>query len=149
MPSIYKSRTGAVWPLGYVNVPTAGNAVCIMTNVDANNVNAPENPSNNATSEYTPVFRGLGIQGYHPAANNAGGMVVNTGNVYLMVRPTGNNSGNRSDPGAMVKVIYPGGDLFFPIDPTGGQGFSPYSYFLDVDSNNDGALVVGYQGMNP
>jgi hypothetical protein len=146
--SVYKDRTGPDWPLGFVSVGTPGTPVCIMVNVDANNVNAPESSSNNLTSEYTPTSCAVGIQGYKPGANNVG-MVANTGNVYLMRKGVGSGAGNRSDTGAMVKVIPPGQDYFYPSDPQGGQRWSPYRYFLDADNAGEGALVTLYQGNNP
>ena len=146
--SVYQSRTGTVWPLGYIAVPTPGTPVCIMHNVDASNNNAPGTASNSSTSEYATVVRALAIQGYHPGANN-NGMVANVGNIYLMMRPVGSGTGNRSDTGAMLKVIPPGQDLFFPIDPTGQSAHDPYSYFLDGDNSTEGALVTAYSGLNP
>jgi len=117
-----------------------------MANVDANNNNAPETATNKNTAEYSPSGGGIGIQGYKAAANN-NGMVVNTGNVYLCMRPTGNNAGGRADPGCILKVIPSGADLFYPIDPTGLSRASPYSFFLDVDNNNDSGQVVLYNCM--
>ena len=146
MSSVYLRGSGTMWPLGSVVVPTPGTPVCVMVNVDPSNNNAPETPSSNKTAEYSPSCGGIGIQGYKAAANN-NGMVVNTGNVYLCMRPTGNNAGGRADPGCILKVIPSGADLFYPIDPTGESRISPYSFFLDVDNANDSGQCVLYNCM--
>jgi hypothetical protein len=145
--SIHRDRTGPEWPLGYVNDSNNGTPVCLMVNVDANNYGAPNSGTNSNVPEYSSVCRAIGIQGYHPGNNN-NGMVNNTGNIYLLRAPAG-GSGNRSDPGAMVKIIPPGGDFFFTIDGTGQTMFSPYNYFIDSDVNNEGALCTLYGMGNP
>jgi hypothetical protein len=119
-----------------------------MVNVDPSNNNAPETNSNSNTASYTTAYRTFAIQGYKPG-NNAVAMVANTGNIYLLLAPTGNKTGNKSDTGCMVKVIAPGAEYFLPIDPTGQMAHSIYRYFIDSDSGNDGGLVVAYQGLNP
>jgi len=147
--SVQKGYTAPVWPLGYVNVATPGNKVCIMTNVDANNVNNPNTVSNNTSqTEYSRACRGLKFQGYKPAANN-NGMVVNSGNVYILVAPSGNNAGNRTDSGCMVGVLGAGNTYELPSIIPGVDMFSPYSIFIDSDNSNDGALVTLYGGGNP
>jgi hypothetical protein len=48
-----------------------------------------------------------------------------------------------ADPGAMVKVVPSGGDVTLPEG--GGlpvTSFSPYQFYLDAASNNEGALVT-------
>lgn len=148
-----QSRGGPVWPLGFVTVAAAGTPVCIMANVDANNVNSPATatyPVPNfpgAGAEYSPVFRGIGVQGYHPGANN-NGMIPNSGFVYLLMAPAG-GTGNRSDSGSMIKVIPPAGDFFFPAPIPGTDMFSPYFLYIDADVSGEGAVVVGYGGGNP
>lgn len=143
--SVVIKRTGPDWPLGYINVPANGTPVGIMSLVDPQNKNSPTaSPSpSNAGSEYTTRFRVMTFWGFHPgAANN--GLVVNTGNVYLLC--PGNGSGNRTDAGAVVGIITPGNKFDFPssFGSTSTQ-FSPYGYVLDSDVNNEGALVVGFQ----
>jgi hypothetical protein len=118
-----------------------------MANVDPSNNNSPNTPVapglNVNSSGYTVKGRGIGLQGYHAGANN-NGMVVNTGNVYLMRGPVGAGTGNRSDSGAIVKVIPAGADFFYAPDGKGLDFFSPYFYYLDADNANDGALVTLY-----
>ena len=141
--SVCQARSGPVWPLGCVVVPSPGTPVCIMANVDANNNSAPETasgPTNPSGAAYTPTCHKILYQGVHPAANN-NGMVANSGNVYLMARPQG-GSGNRSDSGAMIAVIFPTvggawGAMEVELDTV-----SPYQFFVDADSANDGLLVV-------
>lgn len=145
--SVEKLYTGPVWPLGYVNVSANGTPVNIMVNIDATNLNAPQTASNNTNqTEYTRACRAVAFQGYKPGANNSG-MVVNSGNVYILV--PGNGSGNRTDSGAMVKVLPPGGDFVLSSIVPGVDMFSPYGILLDSDNNNDGALVTLYGGGNP
>lgn len=149
--SIERAYTGPVWALGFIGVPTAGTPVNIMSRVDANNVNNPNTVTSNNTAlqtEYTRACRAIAFQGYQPGANN-NGMVVNTGNVYILVAPAG-GSGNRSDSGAIVKVLPPGGDyVLSAITPGFNDMFSPYQIWLDVDNNNDGASCCIYGGGNP
>ena len=143
--SVMKDREGPDWPLGFVAVPHNGTPVCIMHNVDANNNWAPavsNAPGQTPGPEYTPTCHKIGIQGYHPGSSN-NGMVINTGNVYVLRVPVGGN-GNRTDSGAMVKVVPQGGDYVIPSAETQLQTLSPYRYFLDADVNGDGALVTLY-----
>jgi len=143
--SVHKSFAGPAWPLGFVTVTAAGTPVPLMTNVDANNYNAPET----AIGPFT-VAQGLGtaptchkiiIQPYKPGANN-NGMVSNTGNIYLMVAPAG-GAGNRSDSGAMCLVIPPGsGSGTWPAQEMEGDTISPYKFFLDADVSGEGGLVT-------
>ena len=146
-------RGGPVWPLGFVQCANNGTKVCIMVNVDPSNLNAPDTPNPptpsfpSNKSEYTPTFKGIGIQGYKPGANN-NGMVVNTGNVYLLSAAAG-GTGNRADSGSIIKVITPGSDFFYPPPNPGLDMFSGYYLYLDVDVDGEGALVTGYGGGNP
>ena len=149
--SVQQDRSGAVWPLGYVNVANNGNVTNtnIMVNVDPNGYNNPNNPSNLNTSEYSPRCKQILFMGYHPGTNN-NGMVPNTGYVYVMVPAQGNGLGNRADPGAIALIVPPGGGTY-PLpqslaDPN--TEFSPYRFSLDADVNNEGALVtlVGMRG---
>jgi hypothetical protein len=150
--SVQKLRGAAATSLGFIQVTTSGNAVPLSTNIDANNVNAPGTLNQpvaqfpGTQTEYSPSFRGYKIYGFKPAANNAGGMVVNTGSIYLLSAPAGTGSGNRSDPGSILAIIGAGNSETFPPEGTGLTAFSPYNLYLDADNNNDGALVVAYGG---
>ena len=147
--SVMQDPFGCDWPLGYVNVPTGGTPVNIMVNVDANNVNAPgRSPGqwgvNSNQAEYSPTCHKVTFQGMKPGNNS---MVPNTGYVYIMraLGPGNQNAGgpqNRSDPGAMVYVLPPGGSVTLPSQEIDGPTISPYRYTLDVDNNNEGALVT-------
>lgn len=148
--SVERFYTGPVWPLGYVNVTTPGTVVNIMTNIDSANVNNPNTVSNNSANqtEYTRACKAIAFQGYKPGANN-NGMVVNSGNVYIMAAAAG-GAGNRADSGAIIKVLPPGGDyVLSAITPGFNDMFSPYQVWLDSDNANDGALVTVYGGGNP
>ena len=148
--STMQDAFGCDWPLGYVNVPTGGTPVNIMINVDANMVNAPGAGAGrpwgpgSERAEYTPTCHKVTFQGVKPGNNN---MVPNTGNVYIVraLGPGNHNAGgpqNRSDPGAMVYVLPPGGSVVLPSMEMDGPTISPYRYALDVDNNNEGALVT-------
>ncbi len=147
--SVQKMTGGPVWPLGAVIVPTSGTPVCIMHNIDANNNSAPETatyPGNAVGYEFTPTLRGLSVYGLKPGANN-NGLVLNAGNIYLLTRPAGNGSGNRTDSGSIIAMIGPGQTFFYPPEAAMLDQFSPYSLFIDADSNNDGGLCVGWSPM--
>lgn len=150
--SVMQDPFGVDWPLGYVNVTANGTPVNIMVNVDPSNSNAPgsfalQAPNRVATqAEYTPACRKVTFQGIKPAAAN-NGMIPNVGNVYILrtLGPGGQNSGgpgNRTDPGAMVYVLPPGGAVTIPGPELDGPTISPYRYSLDSDANNEGALVT-------
>lgn len=150
--SVMQDPQGIDWPLGFVAVASNGTPVNIMHNVDANNINAPGAktafPGNPSTAaEYTPRCHKVFFQGYQPAANNAGGMIPNTGNVYIVrtLGPGNQNSGgpaNRADAGAMVYVLPAGGFATLPGDEADSAVISPYRYSLDVDVDGEGALVT-------
>ncbi len=151
--SVFKDPYGTTWPLGYVNVPTIGTPVNIMVNVDSGNNNAPNKSpgqwgSGIVQGEYTPTCHKITFQGVHPVdANNGNGMAPNVGNVYVLraLGPGNQNGGgsqNRSDPGAMLWVIPPGGTATLPAMEMEGSTISPYGYTIDCDNNNEGALVT-------
>ena len=150
--SVILDPQGCDWPLGFVAVTNNGTPVNIMINVDANMVNAPGAttglPGAGVTAaEYTPTCHKVTFQGIKPAANNAGGMVLNDGWVYILraLGPGNQNSGgagNRSDPGAMVYVLFPGGAVTIPGQEIDGPTISPYRYTIDSDVDGEGALVT-------
>lgn len=143
--TILQDKWGPDFPLGYVNVTANGTPVRITVNVDANNTNAPETPSNSTTQEWQAKFQQIMFQGFKPAANN-NGMVPNTGYVYIL-RFNANNantSGNKTDYGVYVSVLGPGQTIFLASGSWVNDVFSPYRYALDSDSNNEGALVTGW-----
>lgn len=151
--SVQKSGGGPVWPLGCIIVATPGTPICVMSLIDPNNLNAPgaqvSGPFPASAKEWTYNFRGIGIQGYHAAANN-NGMVANNGQVYLLSPPSNNGGpGNRSDSGSMIKIIGPGVDFFYPSPSPGVDFISPYNLFIDADTAGDGALIVAYGGGCP
>lgn len=149
--SVLQNPTGIDWPLGFVQVASNGTPVNIMKNVDSNNANAPgQNTGIPGTppvrAEYTPTCHKIFIQGYSPAANN-NGMTPNNGNIYVLrtLGPGNQNGGgpqNRSDPGAMLAIVYPGSFFTLPADESDHGTISPYAYSLDSDIDGEGALVV-------
>ena len=138
--SVYQNPEGIDWPLGFVAVPTLGTPVNIMVNVDPANNNSPENANWQTSSTYTPRCHKVTFQSLKPQpANN--GMTMCTGNVYILRAPSG-GAGNRTDPGAMVYVLQPGGSVTIPCDESDRAGASPYRYFLDADVAGEGSLVT-------
>jgi hypothetical protein len=149
--SVYLDFGGDDWPLGVVTVAAPGTPVNIMRNVDPNNnwagatVSSPASP----VAEYAARCHRIWFQGYHAGANN-NGLVQNTGQVYVVRAPgPGNNNtyfpggpGNRSDSGAVVAVVPPGGNFMLPAMEQDGKVISPYRYTLDADTAGEGALVT-------
>jgi hypothetical protein len=146
--SVFQDPQGVEWPLGCITVATPGTPLNIMSLVDANNNNAPWAQTSpwSRGPEYTPRCHKIFLQGFHAAANN-NGMVINAGNVYIMraLGPGNQNAGgpgNRSDSGAMVQVLTPGGGVTLPANELDLATISPYRYTIDADVAGDGALVV-------
>ena len=146
--SVFQIPNGVEWPLGFVAVASNGTPVNIMHNVDPNNNNAPGQTTNNNTAEYTPRCHKISFQGFQPGNNN-NGMQPNQGYVYILRAlgppPGNNNSGgpqDRTDSGAMVYVLPPGGQAILPADEIDRAAISPYVYTLDCDVDGDGALVT-------
>jgi hypothetical protein len=140
--SVQKNPYGPAWGLGAIVVPTPGTPVNIMSLVDSGNVNAPETPigpGTQAGGEYTPAAHKIFYQGVHPGAGN-NGMVYNTGMAYLCVKGAG-GAGNRADSGSILAVIPPGGAGSWPAGEQERNTISPYKFYIDVDSANDGALL--------
>lgn len=150
--SVFQDPFGSDWPLGYVNVPALGTPVNIMVNVDPNNNNAPGAGAGipwgvaRNGAEYTPTCHKVVFQGMKPG-NNTVSWVPNTGNVMICraLGPGNGNaggSGNRLDTGAIVFILGPGGVVTLPGLEVDGATISPYRYTIDVDNNNDGAIVT-------
>jgi hypothetical protein len=139
---------GVDWPLGFIQVVTPGTPVNLMSLVDPGNNNAPGTPTGPglpARAEYTPTCHKIFVQAVVPANN--GGMQLTQGNVYVLraLGPGNQNSGgpgNRSDPGAMVACLFPGGFFTLPAQEFDGPTISPYRYTIDADVATDGVLAV-------
>ncbi len=136
MPTVLKDRYGPDWPLGFIKVPTPATVVSIMSLVDANNFNAPGTASNSSTAEYSERVHSVYFQAVKPGANNVG-LVPTANNVYIV-----RSGGNKNDPGTIVAMIGPGNNYTVTMTSQVRNGFSPYRYYLDVDTANDGALVT-------
>lgn len=140
--TVLTDKYGPDFPLGHVKVTTPGTPVSIMVNVDSSNNNAPQTPTGTDVDEYTRTFQQIMFQGIKPGASH--GMQNNSGNVYIVrTNAAGAGSGNRDDPGVMVKVLAPGETFFLASSAWVNDVFGPYRYSLDADSANDGALVTG------
>ncbi len=148
--SVCINRTGPTWPLGWISVANNGTPVGLMSLVDPSNLYSPNGPANNAKgSEYTVRFKSLFFYGYKPAANNAGGLVANTGIVYVLQPASNGAAGNRSDSGCIVGIIPANGGSFSLPQSLASVDMqvSPYEYTLDSDVSGEGAIVVGIQPM--
>lgn len=137
--SVQKDRQGPDWPLGAIAVTTPSTPVRITTLIDPTNANAPETATTTAGDEYSPLCQQIMFQGFK--SNGGTGMVPNTGNVYIM-RLGVQGAGNRTDFGSMVAVLLPGQTTFIASSARNRDTFSPYRYYLDADTANDGALVT-------
>jgi hypothetical protein len=141
-------RGQPVAPIGFVPVPSPGTPVSLMSVLDPSNNNAPTTATGPQTTpygsrlEYPTSCRGIAFQGYKQGGN--GSPVFNAGAVYIMVAAAGGGSGNNIDMGAMIKVLQPGQDFFYPPPDANLDRFSPYYLYLDADNAGDGALVVAY-----
>lgn len=140
--SVQKDPAGPDWPLGFIKVVTPGIPVSIMSLVDPLSINDPASPTpgTSGAAEYT--VRAYQIQFQGVCVNVAGGMMYNTGFVYILRKPVGGGSGGRSDPGCMVKVLAPGETYFLDAAPQNRNVWSPYRYYIDADNADDGALVT-------
>lgn len=144
--SVMKVLNGVQWPLGFIPVATAGTPVNIMSRVDANNLYAPGTAPGPLGAAYSARCHKIFFQGYSPGNNN-NGMLPNSGNIYVLIAlgPGNSNSGgpgNRTDSGAMVLVVPPGGFAQMPADEIDRAPISPYGYAIDADVSGEGALVT-------
>lgn len=139
--SVMKDRQGPDWPLGFVSVTTSGTPVSFMINVDPTNANDPATvtPGTVGTNEYTFRCQQIVIQGFKPSG---GKMVNNTGNVYVIRRPSTGGTGNLTDTGAMVMIVAPGQTGVLASSALVNDVFSPYRYRLDADISGEGALIT-------
>jgi hypothetical protein len=116
-----------------------------MSLVDANNNASPlKSPGTwgvpTTIPEYTPTCHRVRFQGVKP--NNATvAMQNNSGNVYIMYGSSNNFAGNKNDTGQMIAVITPGNIVELAAMESDGPTISPYQFWLDADTNNDGAIV--------
>jgi hypothetical protein len=122
--------------LGFVKVVAAGTPVNIMYNVDPTLAEAPETSNRTGGKLFPPYrFQQIMFRAMKPAAH---GMEDNTGNIYIL-----RASGTRDTPDLMVAILKKGETLFLASSPRVGDTFNPYRYYIDADSNDDGALITG------
>ena len=140
--SVEKNPQGPWWPVGVIAVPTPGTPVSIMSLVDPSSLQAPKTPTTygGQVQEYTPrcqqiIFTGVKAGAGPPRLTN------NTGNVYIVVKPTA-GAGGVADVGNIVIPIFPGQTFILASAALNMDVFSPYEIFLDADTANDGALVT-------
>lgn len=141
--SVLQDRHGPDWPLGFIKVVTPGTPVSIMSVVDPSFVNQPETgagPGPSPSDEFTTRCQQILFSGYKPGAGPPKA-VANTGNVYVVRRPT-SGAGGSGDTGILVQTIAPGQTFALASAPLNRDVFSPYRYFIDADNANDGAFVT-------
>lgn len=144
-PSILLDKQGPDWPLGSIIVPTPGVPVNIMSLVDPYSYNDPNSPTSISSGEYTNVAQQIMFQGMKAGAS--GGLITNLGNIYVVRRaPKSQGSGNRSDTGCIVAVIFPGQTFFIAAAPMNMDVLNPYRYRIDADNPNDAAQVTLFIG---
>jgi hypothetical protein len=140
--SILSARSGPLWPLGFIKVVTAGTPVNIMSVVDPTGLGNPNTPCTpgSAVPEYGFRAQQIILWGYQPSTGPA--YIPNTGNVYVLLAPDKNGSGNASDTGVLVAIIQPGTWFDLASAPTVSNKFGPYSFFIDADNDEDGVMPV-------
>ena len=137
---VRKDYHGAVWPLGLIgNSPqiTPGTPVGIMSLVDPNSVNDPNQTTTTGSNEFTVRAQQIEFQAFKAAAH---GLQNNTGNIYIIKRG-GSGSANRDDYGTIITCLTPGQTFFLASAPLNRNVFSPYDYQIDCDSAGDSCLV--------
>lgn len=139
--SVQQDKAGPIWPLGSIVVTTPGTYVSIMSLVDSTLANAPENPTSygGSVSEYTNRAQQIIFQGFKAGAAPPK-LANNTGNVYIVRKPTG--SGGVGDVGTVVAVIPPGGSFILGSAASVRNVFSLYEYYIDADNANDACQVT-------
>ena len=140
--SLHLDPQGPDWPLGFVKVTTPGTPISIMTNVDSASVNAPETgagPGPSASDEYTRAAQQIIFQAFK--AGGATRLANNTGNIYIVRKPTA-GAGGVTDVGNIVAVLTPGQTFILGSSSLVRNVFSPYRYLIDADTANDGAEVT-------
>lgn len=139
--SVLQDRQGPDWPLGFVKVATPGAPVNVMSVVDPTNVNAPETATEAGSNEYTPRAQRMMFMGYQPSAG-AAAYIPNTGNVYIIRKPSSAGVGGKGDSGVLVKILAPAETWEIDAAALNRNTFSPYRYSLDADTANDGAMIT-------
>lgn len=144
--SVAKDRSGPIWVLGNIAVPTPGTPVSIMSLVDSTNVNSPNSATSATSDEYTPRAQRIIFQACKAGASH--GTAINTGNIYICKKGNGGGSGNRDDTGAIIATIPIGTSTTFPLSfvleaaALNRNTFSPYEFYIDADNANDGCQVT-------
>lgn len=141
--SVLQDRQGPDWPLGFIAVPVPGTPVAIMSVVDPSSANKPETaagPGPSTSDEYTTRCQQILFSAFKPGAAPPK-LVNNTGNIYV-VRKFVAPGGGIGDTGIVVQTLTPGQTFVLASAPLNRDVFSPYRYFIDADTANDGAMVT-------
>ena len=141
--SVHQDRFGPDWPLGNIVVTAPGTQVSIMSLVDSGNVNSPSTatgPGASASDEYTVNAQAIIIQ--PGKGGGATKLSANTGNIYLVRRPTAGGGGT-ADVGVVIAMIKPTDPPYtLQASAVVKNIFNLYRYFLDADTANDAANVT-------
>lgn len=137
--TVINQPNGPLWPLGNIVVGTPGTPVGLMSLVDSANTNAPETASSYASpgAEYTRTCYQIQFQGYK-AGSGPPRFVVNTGLVYVVLKPTS----GATDTGNVVGIIPAGGSFTLTAAALNRDVINPYEIFLDADTADDAAQVT-------
>lgn len=134
--SVHRDINGPDWPLGLITVAAPGTPVGIMSVLDA--AAGSETSASVFDPEFTPRCQQLIFQ----AVKSVGPVVANTGAVYILRKPAGGGTGNRTDSGTIVKILAVG-ETFVLADPAlTGNALSMYRYLIDADNAADSCLVT-------
>jgi hypothetical protein len=138
--SVQVNRNGFDWPLGWIG-PTSGTPKNIMVLVDPTLANNPSSPNwSPATATGTEYAIRCHEIIFTPGAKDTHGIKNNTGNAYVMRKGVG-GAGNLDDYGSIVAVIRPGDPPFrLTAPPNVDNSINPYSYYIDVNTTNDGVI---------
>lgn len=139
--SVMQDREGVDWPLGNIVVPIPGTPVAITSLVDPSLFNAPQTATLPQSNEYSCNAQQLIFSGYNGGGAGTPKLQPNTGNVYIVRRPTAGNGGI-ADTGIIVKVLAPGETFFLGSAASVRNVFNLYRYFIDADTANDACQVT-------
>ena len=136
--SVERNVNGPVWPVGLATVAASGTPVNVMKAVDSTLGNAPESSAPTITGEYPVRCQQIIFQ----ALKSVAPVVQNVGPAYVLIPPAAGGTGNKTDSGALVKVLAPGETFILGAAALSHNVFNPYQYLIDADNAGDGVLVT-------
>lgn len=142
--SVQQDKFGPDWPLGLIVVAAAGTPVAITSLIDPSGVNNPNTPTpgTSGADEYTENAQQILFQAFKAGAGPPA-LIPNIGNIYIVRKPTGGNSGTPStDKGVIVATLTPGQTFTLSSSAMTKNVFNLYRYLIDADNNGDSCLVT-------